>query len=1122
MYGYECALKISIFGIMNTVKELNLDQKTYLSSLSFWGVRILLGFCLGLGGVWIPSHAQLQIQMTPFGSNQRQMHETQWQFMESGEHKIYYPLGMDSTAKWIHRCLPLLTSALEQQFNVRPEHPYQLLLYRNRLEWEESNLNREKYYYNIGWNFPAPGNKIPVFADQYSSTMIAQIREGITRILIADLVYGGNSFQRIQNQALLVLPSWFTEGLARYWGLGWNGSMDRELQEWVRGRTKPRYGELVRQRPDLAGTLFWHRYIRVSGEGGATRLLMAARSQRQVQAAFRSLNKQSYNEFVTGILEEYQTEIARDSVENALTRDALEILALRGIPKSRVRMDSKGKQIALVAYRGGRYRVLAYDRANKILQEVFRSQRVRRVDANSFPVIAWHPGGQRMVVVGDFGNGLFLMDFQKQADGLWVQDQQPVKEADWVQSIDWSPDGKSLVIAGSKHHQSRLMLCSLNTKQWRILLMDSLEKSDVRFVPSSKGVVFGFSKPLDSMQILYPIGQLPRQTTGICRLDFLPNSLPIILFSSDSEEVSNPLPLAGGRLIWLSDRSGYRIQYIGQWDMITETPQAVPPFALNLAWHEAGSQSTQLILGNKNLIMDATIGFRSRLDTFQKPETYASAPPVNSWRREQRARVAALLASGFVPGSENLIVRPNVGLFTFPEFLKDSSIISVEKVLTADHERTGGTDRNTPLGMAIRALFASKPAKVHTILRKGRYVRASAMDNIGIQAGNNILTGRMPLLSASPLHMLHAQPGAVTRISLSDIPEDQTLSAGALILQSLSNFQSYLLYENLKGLTDWRMMGVYSIIPAIQSYDNPGIGTAPSGPIRSSLEFYTSATYPISRSFGLSATVGHMASVDRGPLNPDNPKGNLDIVEQLSGIRLEAMWEKSKESFGWRTGGFRIKVYGEKYFATGGLLGSGNLVALEGRSYTSLMPGLVWANRLSFQHSGGTLKANYMAGGAEQWLLPRFNGDMPRPASNRVLMFALAAPVKGLPINTRNGSAFISSGTELRLAFSALRSAIPVGSDFWRSFRIYGFADGATVWNRGQFLQADSLLFPTQIIQGPVRVNLLQTLSPLLWSYGMGLRANVLGYSLRLDRAWAHENRKALQPTWVISLGLDF
>ncbi|NBW43808.1 MAG: hypothetical protein EBR29_08365, partial [Sphingobacteriia bacterium] len=65
-------------------------------------------------------------------------------------------------------------------------------------------------------------------------------------------------------------------------------------------------------------------------------------------------------------------------------------------------------------------------------------------------------------------------------------------------------------------------------------------------------------------------------------------------------------------------------------------------------------------------------------------------------------------------------------------------------------------------------------------------------------------------------------------------------------------------------------------------------------------------------------------------------------------------------------------------------------------------------------------------------------------------------------------------------------------------------------------------LFPTQINRDPVRVRFDRQLSPLLWSYGVGVRAHLLGYSIRLDRAWAHEHRVRLAPAWVLSLGLDF
>ncbi len=186
------------------------------------------------------------------------------------------------------------------------------------------------------------------------------------------------------------------------------------------------------------------------------------------------------------------------------------------------------------------------------------------------------------------------------------------------------------------------------------------------------------------------------------------------------------------------------------------------------------------------------------------------------------------------------------------------------------------------------------------------------------------------------------------------------------------------------------------------------------------------------------------------------------------------------------------------------------------------MGGMVWASRLAFQHSTGALRANYMVGGMEQWLMPRINGDMPVPPSNRVLLNGLAAPVRGLPINTMNGSSFMGAGTEVRWIPAAMRAAVPVGSEFWRNFQLAAFLDAGTAWKPGGFLKTDSTLFPTQINRDPVRVRFDRQLSPLLWSYGVGVRAHLLGYSIRLDRAKALENRVRLAPTWVLSLGLDF
>jgi hypothetical protein len=320
---------------------------------------------------------------------------------------------------------------------------------------------------------------------------------------------------------------------------------------------------------------------------------------------------------------------------------------------------------------------------------------------------------------------------------------------------------------------------------------------------------------------------------------------------------------------------------------------------------------------------------------------------------------------------------------------------------------TEDLENSLPLAAELQARFRRQAKVVPASLRVSPYVRAAAIDNVSLQAGNNILQGRMPLLSTSQLHLLHARPGAVTRISLSDLPEDHNLTAGALVLQSITHFQAYLMYENLGKLLDWRLMGVYSRLSAGQAGSALSSGSASSEGLQTTGEIYASVTYPWSQTVGLSASLGYSLSAERQPVNPDFIKGSTLPQNHLLGFRLEWMVDRTRRPGGVLGGGYRLKIFEESYLASGTRTGSAQTVGFDGRLYHRFFPGLVGAYRLSYQQSLGPVQAVYMVGGAEQWLLAKTNQDMPVPSSDRILMLAMAAPVRGLPLNSRNGSAFL-------------------------------------------------------------------------------------------------------------------
>jgi hypothetical protein len=60
------------------------------------------------------------------------------------------------------------------------------------------------------------------------------------------------------------------------------------------------------------------------------------------------------------------------------------------------------------------------------------------------------------------------------------------------------------------------------------------------------------------------------------------------------------------------------------------------------------------------------------------------------------------------------------------------------------------------------------------------------------------------------------------------------------------------------------------------------------------------------------------------------------------------------------------------------------------------------------------------------------------------------------------------------------------------------------------------------ITNGSVTVTLDSNRSPIVYGYGFGLRAQLLGYFMRFDWAWGVENHVVLPRIFYFSLNLDF
>ena len=101
-----------------------------------------------------------------------------------------------------------------------------------------------------------------------------------------------------------------------------------------------------------------------------------------------------------------------------------------------------------------------------------------------------------------------------------------------------------------------------------------------------------------------------------------------------------------------------------------------------------------------------------------------------------------------------------------------------------------------------------------------------------------------------------------------------------------------------------------------------------------------------------------------------------------------------------------------------------------------------------------------------------------------------------------------------------------LSSNFLRNFQLVGFFDIGAAWMGVSPFNQDNPL-NTRIIQNPpddpsviLKVNYFR--NPVVAGYGVGARALLFGYFLRLDYARGIETRVVQDPMLYISIGTDF
>lgn len=204
---------------------------------------------------------------------------------------------------------------------------------------------------------------------------------------------------------------------------------------------------------------------------------------------------------------------------------------------------------------------------------------------------------------------------------------------------------------------------------------------------------------------------------------------------------------------------------------------------------------------------------------------------------------------------------------------------------------------------------------------------------------------------------------------------------------------------------------------------------------------------------------------------------------------------------------------------------------LDARKYLKISNSLYLATRISASQSVGGAATQTLLGGMDNWLfIDREARNKENPlgtagiARRDVFMSDFATSLRGFKMNKLSGNSHLVWNVELRVPLKSLLGPTYSKSQLLNTFQMLGFFDMGSAWT-GATPFSRSNGFNTNTYGGntnPFQASVTDFRNPFLFGYGLGARANVVGYFIKLDYAYGIENDEIKSPITYLTLGHDF
>jgi len=1034
---------------------------------------------------------------TSFGKNRVQYRDFNWQYYRFNSYETYFYTGGQGLAEHTAKLAKVKIDELEKFLDFYLQERIQFIIFNKQSDFRQSNIGLSTdESFNIGGVTRIVGSKVFIYFEGDYEKFDRQIEAGILKVLIYQMLYGGNWREVLRNSALLHLPEWYISGLISYLSDPYNPELNAKIKDGILNDRFNKFNTLAYEDPKLAGHALWN-YIAVTyGKNVISNILYMTRISREVDDGFLYVIGVSFEDLYNDMLSYYQREFDKASKEEAQLGEAAPIKFKKNFRYSNFKRSPDNTHFIYNSNKLGQYKIYLYDLEKEKRKKIFKAEkRLERLQDYSYPIMDWHPSGKLFSFVTELKGQLLLYTYNLEEDKLYAK---PILKIDKVLDFDYSKDGKQMVFSGVSNGQSDIYLYNIVGNTQKNLTNDIYDDLDAVFAEDDNKIYFISNRLNDSLNVPHHKSSFLKEK-DLFALDLNSEDYEIsYITNTPYEQESDPLVFED-ELYYLENKKGSIQRYTARFDSAIASVDTTINYRYfyNTALHDKPDRN----LFDQSALSDNGIDQISFLEGrfYMGTEDFQDENKMDSLTDLQ---------------NDNLPQGSNRKYFDLQEIPKPTV---VRKVNIYDYAFKDGQDRQLEETKEVSQNRSSKAEDLDDLeFPTQRLYRLNFKpDNTVLQLNNMYINQQYQVFNGGPY--VNAGVGVNTKIGIVDLMENHRIYGGFRYSGDLIEYS--LSYQNLEKRLDKEFMISRRRQRNTDAFIPNDLKT---------LQASASLIWPFSEVTSIRGVF--TARRDKlVPLSTERVFTQIDILSEYWGTaKLAYVFDNTRNVALNIRYGSRFKIFAEHYelvYRDNDNNSPSNLsvFGFDARHYQKIHKEIIGVARIAGSKSIGRNPLIYYMGGVDElWKTDQFDESTPIDFSQNYGFQALAANMRGFLQNVRNGNNFVVINTEVRVPVFSYLIHRPIQSSFVRNFQVVGFADVGTAWVGDSPFADDNPINNESLTRGQITVTYENINDPIVAGTGFGLRSTLLGYFVRADWGWGIENGVfSDKPLFMFSLSLD-